>query len=136
MNNFSSVNRVLLDLSFLSPFGGKYPEGDRGLVKWYLTDDRIKLLQEIDDIVERFLIEKNYRNKIWQFPVVLIPVWSEWKESIVLRPIDTIDAMTATFSKIKISDLQELVAEINKNPKIETVFYDLTWKPPGTIEWE
>jgi len=106
------------------------------LQKWYLTDDRIKLLQEIDDIVEKFLIEKNYRNKIWQFPVVLIPVWSEWKESIVLRPIDSIEAMTATFSKIKISDLQELVGEMLKNPKIETVFYDLTGKPPGTIEWE
>ena len=135
-NNFSSVNRVLLDLSFLSPFGGKYPEGDRGLVKWYLTDDRIKLLQEIDDIVEKFLIEKNYRNKIWQFPVVLIPVWSDWKESIVLRPIDSIEAMTATFSKIDLADLKELVEKILENPKIENVFYDLTGKPPWTIEWE
>jgi len=53
-----------------------------------------------------------------------------------LRPIDTIDAMTATFSKIQISDLKKLVSEILQNPKIETVFYDLTGKPPGTIEWE
>ena len=146
-NNFSSVNRVLLDLNSCvtslplgeTPWllGRKYSWGaEWGLQKWYLTDDRIKLLQEIDDIVEKFLIEKNYRNKIWQFPVVLIPVWSEWKESIVLRPIDSIEAMTATFSKIEISDLKSLVAEILKNPKIETVFYDLTGKPPGTIEWE
>ena len=127
-NNFSSVNRVLLNLW--------KNKNKLNLQKWYLTDDRIKLLQEIDDIVEKFLIEKNYRNRIWQFPVVLIPVWSDWKESIVLRPIDTIDAMTATFSKIKISDLKELVENILENPKIETVFYDLTGKPPGTIEWE
>ncbi len=135
-NNFSSINRVLLNLT-PSPIRRRLGWGIKwGLVKWYLTEDRISLLQEIDDIVEKFLIEKNYRNKIWQFPVVLIPVWSEWKESIVLRPIDTIDAMTATFSKIKISDLKELVENILENPKIETVFYDLTGKPPGTIEWE
>ncbi len=127
-NNFNSVNRVLLNL---------WENKNFKLQKWYLTDDRIKLLQEIDDIVEKFLIEKNLRNKIWQFPVVLIPVWSEpWKESIVLRPIDSIEAMTATFSKIDLADLKELVTEILKNPKIETVFYDLTGKPPGTIEWE
>jgi len=137
-NNFNSVNRVLLNLDFLSPLGGKSLKGDRGILqKWYLTDDRIKLLQEIDDIVEKFLIEKNLRNKIWQFPVVLIPVWSEpWKESIVLRPIDSIEAMTATFSKIDLADLKELVEKILQNPKIDTVFYDLTGKPPGTIEWE
>ncbi len=134
-NNFSSVNRVLLNLNSCVtslPLG----ETEWGLQKWYLTDDRISLLQEIDDIVEKFLIEKKYRNKIWQFPVVLIPIGSEWKESIVLRPIDTTDAMTATFSKITINDLKELVEEILENPKIETVFYDLTGKPPGTIEWE
>jgi len=70
-NNFSSVNRVLLNLWW------KNVETihELSLQKWYLTDDRIKLLQEIDDVVEKFLIEKNYRNKIWQFPVVLIPVW-------------------------------------------------------------
>jgi len=44
--------------------------------------------------------------------------------------------MTATFSKIKTNDLKGLVIEILKNTKIETVFYDLTGKPPGTIEWE
>ena len=127
-NNFNSVNRVLLNLW--------ENKSNLSLQKWYLTEDRIELLQEIDDIVEKFLIEKNYRNKIWQFPVVLIPIWSEWKESIVLRPIDSIEAMTATFSRIDLNDLKQLVNKILENPKIETVFYDLTGKPPGTIEWE
>jgi len=139
-NNFSSINRVLLNLNSIILDNDTKPEKIDDSVfklqKWYLTDDRISLLQEIDDIVEKFLIEKNYRNKIWQFPVVLIPVWTEWKESIVLRPIDSIEAMTATFSRIDLADLKELVTEILKNPKIETVFYDLTGKPPGTIEWE
>ena len=44
--------------------------------------------------------------------------------------------MTATFSKINLVDLKELVEKILENPKIENVFYDLTGKPPGTIEWE
>ena len=127
-NNFNSVNRVLLNLWL--------DNKKLKLKKWYLTEDRISLLQEIDDIVEKFLIEKDYRNKIWQFPVVLIPIWSEGKESIVLRPIDSIEAMTATFSRIKLQDLKQLVEKILQNPKIETVFYDLTGKPPGTIEWE
>jgi GMP synthase (glutamine-hydrolysing) len=44
--------------------------------------------------------------------------------------------MTATFSRIDLADLKELVEKILQNPKIDTVFYDLTGKPPGTIEWE
>ncbi len=132
-NNFSTVNRVLLDI------WNRNIEKDSSkmvLQEGYLTQERIELLQEIDEIVGQFLIEKKYQNKIWQFPIVLIPLWTWKKESIVLRPIDSIEAMTATFSKIAIPELQALVTEILKNPKIETVFYDLTGKPPGTIEWE
>jgi len=132
-NNFSSINRVLLELwneNIITNIK------NYKLQKWFLTEDRIELLQEIDDIVTKFLIEKWYQTKIWQFPVVLIPCWDNKNESIVLRPIDSIEAMTATFSKIEIQDLIALVLDISKNRKIESVFYDLTWKPPWTIEWE
>ena len=136
-NKFDSVNRVLLDCSSFISNSEKNNLQNLKLKKAYSTQNRIDLLQEIDEIVEDFLIEKKYLRKIWQFPVVLIPLSSDWKkESIVLRPIDSQEAMTATFSHIDIKDLKPLVQEILKNPLIQTVFYDLTNKPPWTIEWE
>lgn len=58
------------------------------------------------------------------------------KEAIVLRPISSTNAMTLSPSEIDFEDLKDLVDEIMKNDKIEAVFYDLTGKPPWTVEWE
>jgi len=136
-NKFDSVNRVLLDCNSFVETHCNASLQDLCLKQAYSTQDRIDLLQEIDEIVEDFLIEKKYLRKIWQFPVVLLPLTSDWKkESIVLRPIDSKEAMTATFSHIDIKDLKPLVEKILKNPLVDTVFYDLTNKPPWTIEWE
>ncbi len=129
-NKFSEINRVLLNLTNTDSSKLK-------LKKTELSKDRIELLQEIDLVVEKFLLEKWYQRKIWQFPVVLIPLSSDWeKETIVLRPISSTNAMTLTPSEINFEDLQELVNKIMGNEKVEAVFYDLTGKPPGTVEWE
>ncbi len=129
-NNFSEINRVLLDLTNTDSSKLKLKQTE-------LSKDRIELLQEIDSIVEKFLLEKWYQRKIWQFPVVLVPLSSDWeKEAIVLRPISSTNAMTLSPSEIDFEDLKDLVDEIMKNDKIEAVFYDLTGKPPWTVEWE
>ena len=57
-------------------------------------------------------------------------------EAIVLRPIYSTEAMTAEFARLPFELLQQMTKEILKIPGIGTVFYDLTHKPPGTIEWE
>jgi GMP synthase (glutamine-hydrolysing) len=67
----------------------------------------------------------------------MIPFGTEDRhDSVVLRPIDSIDGMTAQAVLMDESLLAEMSAEILAVPGIAAVFYDLTHKPPATIEWE
>ncbi|NBU98981.1 MAG: hypothetical protein EBS19_12365, partial [Spirochaetia bacterium] len=67
----------------------------------------------------------------------LIPVGKKKGNfSIVLRPVESQEAMTANFYQMKRKILKEIVKSLLKIPKISYVFYDVTNKPPGTIEWE
>jgi len=130
-NNDPELNRVLLSVS-----SQKAPQ--KFLVqKTEMTRERIAVLQEADAIVREEILGREDCQKIWQFPVVLVPVFDGEKESIILRPIESENAMTATFSHIPAEVLRKIVARIeNEVPEISHIFYDLTNKPPGTIEWE
>jgi len=69
--------------------------------------------------------------------VVIIPVGTaKAPDSVVLRPIDSVDGMTAESVVMDPAILQALTTEILEVPGVAAVFYDLTHKPPGTIEWE
>jgi len=57
-------------------------------------------------------------------------------ESIILRPVTSLEAMTAKSYPLPINILEELTKKISKISNISFIFYDLTNKPPGTIEWE
>ena len=60
-----------------------------------------------------------------------------YEETCVLRCINSIDGMTAEVTKIDISILSEVSTQIiNKVPRVNKVLYDITSKPPSTIEWE
>ncbi|MFH0920983.1 MAG: glutamine-hydrolyzing GMP synthase [Fibrobacterota bacterium] len=129
-NQVRAINRVVL---LLGVNGG----GELRLNCAYLTRDRLDLLREADDIVTRFLREAGLYNDIWQMPVVLLPVGNEaGKESVVLRPVCSTEAMTADFFRIPFDVLKKPVNAILALPGISAVYYDLTNKPPGTIEWE
>lgn len=129
-NTNSDVNRVLLTLK--GEFSDKIY-----LKSCDLSRDRIELLQKIDDLVTQHMIKAPSDYDIWQFPVVLAPVSSvDGKESIILRPIVSTEAMTASFAQIDWDLLDKMSDEIMKHDEITHVFYDLTHKPPGTIEWE
>ncbi len=130
-NSVPEINRVVLLLNQNDDIN-KFQ-----LHQAYLTRDRIELLQEIDDIINKTIKEAGLYDKIWQFPVVLIPYGENNKpESIVLRPVVSKEAMTANFSRIDNEILQIMTDKILKTNKISGVFYDITNKPPGTIEWE
>ena len=111
----------------------------------WLTPERIALLQKADDVVRRFTSEHGLDRKIWQFPTVLVPLRVNGGEavdadgageSIVLRPVESEEAMTANFYQMDLKLLDKLTAQIAEIPGITAVFYDVTNKPPGTIEWE
>jgi len=88
-------------------------------------------------MVREFCHSTGFEKQVWQFPVVLIPLGStDRPDSIVLRPIDSVDGMTAQSVTMRSDWLRELSAQILTVPGIAAVFYDLTHKPPGTIEWE
>jgi len=101
-----------------------------------LTPKRVELLREADFIVRSKMEEYNLTESVWQFPVVLVPISFRGGESIILRPVNSVDGMTANFARLP-SDLIYVVAkEIIQLGKIDAVFLDVTSKPPATIEWE
>lgn len=102
----------------------------------YLTKDRLELLRIVDAIVTNEITKHPSSKRIWQLPTVLVPFGHNHGESIVLRPVESEEAMTVSFGKIPRIVLKKIVAQIKKLNKIDFVFYDLTNKPPGTIEWE
>lgn len=131
-NQFAVINRVTLSLTPLSQnVDAVYPT--------YLTPERVAVLQEADAIFNDTLKKHDLYQAVWQAPVVLIPVTFDGtqSESIVLRPVASTEAMTAdafVLPKAFLTDYLEQLKEA-KLP-ISGVFYDLTHKPPGTIEWE
>ena len=102
-----------------------------------ITRERLTRLRHADAIVRRLSDENGFEDKVWQFPVVLIPVGSAGApDSIVLRPIHSVDGMTAQVVRMPDDLLLKMADELLKLEGICAVFYDLTHKPPGTIEWE
>jgi GMP synthase (glutamine-hydrolysing) len=102
-----------------------------------LTADRLARLRLADAVVRRQAHASGFDQQIWQFPVVLIPLGTPaLPDSVVLRPIDSIDGMTARAVRMPAKLLDEMVRELQRIDGIAGVFYDLTNKPPATIEWE
>ena len=131
-NLVKGVNRIVL-----LPFVKDLSKVEFHFSKVELDRVHSDILREVDDIVWNHLVENNLVEAIWQMPVVLVPVGSEvGKFSIVLRPVESQEAMTANFYPMDRNVLQALCAKIQKVKNISYVFYDITHKPPGTIEWE
>lgn len=132
-NRFSKINRVLYTLS---------PDEIKTIIvkPTELSSERVLLLQHADKIAMSWLKEIGEHRNVWQMPTVLIPVSinssddTTGSESIVLRPIISNEAMTADFARLPMNKLHELTEKLSKYAC--GVFYDITNKPPGTIEWE
>ncbi|MBI2634185.1 glutamine-hydrolyzing GMP synthase [Candidatus Peregrinibacteria bacterium] len=130
-NQFKGVNRVVYGLS---------PDAFDSFVvdPSDLSRERISTIQQADMIVMNYLAEAKINREIWQFPTVLLPlkVNNQSGESLVLRPVCSEEAMTANFYRMDFEKLNELIKRLIGLKGISAVFYDVTNKPPGTIEWE
>jgi GMP synthase (glutamine-hydrolysing) len=103
----------------------------------FLDDVRLDRLRHADAVVRRLTHSSGFDVSVWQFPVVLIPFGTpDRPDSVVLRPIHSVDGMTASAVRMPKDLLAELVRELQKVEGVAGVFYDLTNKPPATIEWE
>ena len=102
-----------------------------------LTPERLARLRRADAIVRRLAHESGFDRQVWQFPVVLIPFGTaDCQDSVVLRPIDSVDGMTASAVRAPADLLREITGELKRVDGVAGVFYDVTNKPPATIEWE
>lgn len=101
-----------------------------------LCRERLEILRGADFITRTMMREAGLTNTVWQFPVVLIPMSFHGGESVVLRPINSKDGMTANFSRLPIDVLKRISDRIMSLEGIDAVFLDVTNKPPATIEWE
>jgi GMP synthase (glutamine-hydrolysing) len=130
-NGVSRFNRVVVQIG-----QARGALGDARIRSVTLTPDRVQLLQQADRIVRSTLERDNLAEEVWQFPVVLIPVSFGGGESIVLRPVNSQDGMTANFARMQPAVIEGLAAAIRKLDGVDAVFLDVTDKPPATIEWE
>ncbi len=102
----------------------------------YIDTHRINLLREADAIANGILKDRGCAGEVWQFPVVLLPLTFEGGETVALRPVTSTDAMTARFAHLEGSVIDQIADEVLKLAGIDAVLYDITNKPPATIEWE
>ncbi len=103
-----------------------------------VTHERLDLLREADHIVMEALVEHGLYDDIWQCPTVLVPVQVGEREGelVVVRPIRSTRAMTATPMELPPALLDDLRERILSLPGVGSLALDITSKPPGTIEWE
>lgn len=110
-----------------------------------ITPEKVATLQEADDIYTSLLHKHGWYDKIWQSGAILLPVQSvgvmgderSYENAIALRAVNSLDGMTAEWSRLPPELLAEISSEIiNKVKGINRVVYDISTKPPATIEWE
>jgi GMP synthase (glutamine-hydrolysing) len=110
-----------------------------------ITEDKVRMLQEADDIFIEGLKESGLYEEVWQAGVVLLPVQSvgvmgderTYELAVALRAVTSVDGMTADWAKLPYDFLARVSNDIiNKVRGINRVVYDISSKPPATIEWE
>jgi len=110
-----------------------------------VTAEKVRVLQEADDIFISSLKSADLYNKVWQAGVMLLPVQSvgvmgderTYENVVALRAVGSTDGMTADWSHLPFEFLAKVSNDIiNKVKGVNRVVYDISSKPPATIEWE
>ena len=110
-----------------------------------VTPKRVKILQEVDHIYIQNMKDFGLYDKVWQAAAILLPVQAvgvmgderTYENVVALRAVESTDGMTADWSKLPYDYLSKVSSEIiNKVVGVNRVVYDISSKPPATIEWE
>jgi len=110
-----------------------------------ITPEKVRILQEADDIFIRGLRDNGLYDQVWQAGVILLPVQSvgvmgderTYESAVALRAVTSTDAMTADWAHLPYDFLAKVSNDIiNKVRGVNRVTYDISSKPPATIEWE
>jgi GMP synthase (glutamine-hydrolysing) len=127
-NRFRVVNRVVWQVNAVTTSAPL-------LVRQFCDKPNLDMLREFDAICTEFLQKHNLYESIWQMPVVQLPLRLQGKPVIVIRPVNSSEAMTANFARIPNAKLLLLWGQL-RAAGAGALYYDVTHKPPGTIEWE
>jgi GMP synthase (glutamine-hydrolyzing), C-terminal domain or B subunit/GMP synthase (glutamine-hydrolyzing), N-terminal domain or A subunit len=142
------VRRVGKELGLKQELLSRHPFPGPGLAIRILSDvteEKVKILQEVDDIFISALKEKDLYDKVWQAGAMLLPVQSvgvmgderTYESVVALRAVGSNDGMTADWSHLPYEFLAQVSNDIiNKVQGVNRVVYDISSKPPATIEWE
>lgn len=142
------VRRVGATLGIEDERLGRHPFPGPGLAIRILgdvTEEKVNILQEVDAIFINGLKEWGLYNEVWQAGAMLLPVNSvgvmgderTYEKCVALRAVESTDGMTADWVNLPYEFLQKTSNEIiNKVPGVNRVVYDISSKPPATIEWE
>ena len=110
-----------------------------------ITPEKVRILQDADDIFIKELRAWDLYDKVWQAGVILLPVQSvgvmgderTYENAVALRAVSSTDAMTADWVHLPYEFMAKVSNEIiNKVKGVNRVVYDISSKPPATIEWE
>ena len=142
------VRRVGASLDIPDERLGRHPFPGPGLgirILGEVTPENVAILQEVDHIFVRGLQQWGLYDKVWQAGAMLLPVHSvgvmgderTYEKCVALRAVESTDGMTADWVNLPYEFLQKTSNEIiNKVPGVNRVVYDISSKPPATIEWE
>jgi len=142
------VRRVGASMGIDAQLLGRHPFPGPGLAIRILGDitaEKVRILQEVDAIFINGLREWDLYDKVWQAGAMLLPVNSvgvmgderTYEKCVALRAVESTDGMTADWVNLPYEFLQKISNEIiNKVKGVNRVVYDISSKPPATIEWE
>ena len=142
------VRKVGLELGIPEDLVFRHPFPGPGLAIRILgepTPERVAILQYADQIVMEEIKKAGYYRKLWQVFAVLLPIKTvgvqgdsrTYQSTIAIRSVTSEDAMTAQWAQLPYELLESIASRINNEVhEINRVVYDITSKPPGTIEWE
>jgi len=142
------VRRVGASMGLDPELLGRHPFPGPGLairILGDITSEKVAILQEVDAIFINGLKENGLYDKVWQAGAILLPVQSvgvmgderTYEKCVALRAVESTDGMTADWVNLPYEFLQKTSnAIINKVKGVNRVVYDISSKPPATIEWE
>jgi len=142
------VRRVGAALGLEAQILGRHPFPGPGLgirILGDITPEKVSILQEVDAIFIQSLKDWELYDKVWQAGAILLPVNSvgvmgderTYEQCVALRAVESTDGMTADWVDLPYKFLQDVSnAIINRVSGINRVVYDISSKPPATIEWE
>ena len=142
------VRRVGTSLGIDSELLGRHPFPGPGLairILGDITHEKVRILQEVDAVFIDGLREWNLYDDVWQAGAILLPVNSvgvmgderTYEKCVALRAVESTDGMTADWVNLPYEFLQKISNDIiNKVKGVNRVVYDISSKPPATIEWE